>query len=76
MGLKKRKIIRQIESRAKFPIGGTLEESISSIQGRLGLKTGIADLTIEDLEIGPEAFFPSKNGLIVHIKANGKGRDI
>ncbi|WP_296704367.1 DUF4403 family protein, partial [Algoriphagus sp.] len=72
VGLKKRKIIRQIENRANFPIGETLNESISSIQERLGLKTGIADLTIENLEVGPEAFYPSKNGLIVHIKANGK----
>lgn len=72
VGLKKRKIIRQVESKAKFPIGETLEESISSIQGRLGLKTGIADLSIVELEIGPDAFYPSKNGLIVHIIANGK----
>ncbi|MEN2281683.1 DUF4403 family protein [Algoriphagus sp. SE2] len=72
VGLKKRKIIRQIEKRANFPIGETLNESIFSIQERLGIKTGIADLTIENLEIDPEAFYPAKNGLIVHIKANGK----
>lgn len=72
VGLKKRKIIRQIERRAKFPIGETLIESISSIQGRLGLKTGVADLTIDNLEVAPESFYPSKNGLIVHMKAKGK----
>lgn len=72
VGLKKRKIIRQIESRANFPIGETLTESISSIQGRLGLKTVIADLNIENLEVVPESFYPTKNGLTVHMKAKGK----
>ncbi len=71
VGLKKRKIIRQIESRANFPIGETLNESNSSIQGRLGLTTGIAELKIENLEIVPESFYPSKNGLMVHMKAIG-----
>jgi hypothetical protein len=72
VGLKKRKIINQIEKRAVFPIGSTLEESISSIEDRLGLKTGIADLSISNLEVNPESFFPTKNGLTVHIKATGK----
>jgi len=72
VGLKKRKIIRQIESRANFPIGETLNESIASIQGRLGLKTGIADLFIENLEVEPENFYPTKNGLTVHMRAKGK----
>ncbi|MBN3581175.1 DUF4403 family protein [Algoriphagus aestuarii] len=71
VGLKKRKIINQIEKRAVFPIGSTLEESISSIEDRLRLNTGIADLRITNLEVNPENFYPTKNGLTVHIKAKG-----
>lgn len=72
VGLKKRKIIRNIEKRAVFPIGQTLNESIANIESRLGLKTGIADLTIENLEVIPENFYPTKNGLTIHMKASGK----
>lgn len=71
VGLKKRKIIKNIEKRAVFPIGETLAESLVTIEDRLSLKTGIANLEIEGLEVRPEDFFPSKNGLTVHMKAKG-----
>ncbi|SIN98326.1 DUF4403 family protein [Algoriphagus halophilus] len=72
IGLKKKKIIRNIEKRAVFPIGDYLDEGMLSIQDRLALKTGIADLQIIDLVITPEDFYPTKNGLTVHMKARGK----
>lgn len=72
VGLKKRKIIKQIEKRAVFPLGDTLEEGLGNIQERLSLKTGIADLSILNLQIIPENFYPTKNGLTIHMKATGK----
>lgn len=72
IGLKKKKIIRNIEQRAVFPIGDYLNEGVVSIQERLGLKTGIADIQMEGLEITPENFYPTKKGLTVHMKARGK----
>jgi len=72
VAMKKRKIIRQIEKRAVFPVGGLLEDSIGGIQERLGLSTPIADLKVDDLEIEPAGFYPTKNGLSVYMKAKGE----
>ncbi|MFC3416363.1 DUF4403 family protein [Algoriphagus hitonicola] len=71
IALKKRKIIRQIEKLAVFPIGDLLQESTEGIRERLGLNTPIADLQIENLEIIPEGFYPSANGLRIYVQANG-----
>ncbi len=70
--LKKRKIIKNIEMRAVFPIGELLDGSLGSIQDRLGLSTPIADLEIQNLTILPSGFYPMKNGLLIQIKATGK----
>lgn len=72
VGLKKRKIIKNIERRAVFPIGELLDGSLGSIQDRLGLSTPIADLEIQNLNILPAGFYPMKNGLLIQIKATGK----
>jgi len=72
VGLKKRKIIRNIAQRAVFPIGDLLDGSLGSIQDRLGLSTPIADLEIQNLTILPSGFYPMKNGLLIQIKATGK----
>ncbi len=72
VGLKRRKIIRQIEQRAVFPIGDVLSEGMENIQDRLGLNTPIADLKIVGLEILPDGFYPTNTGLMVHMKASGK----
>jgi hypothetical protein len=72
IGLKKRKIIKNIERRAIFPIGDIIDESMGSIQNRLGLSTPIADLKIQDLEIMPAGFYPLKNELLIQLKATGK----
>jgi hypothetical protein len=72
IGLKKRKIIKNIERRAVFPIGELLDGSLGSIQDRLGLSTPIADLEIQNLNILPAGFYPMKNGLLIQIKATGK----
>ncbi len=71
-GLKKRKIIRNIEKRAVFPIGDLLAESLESIQDRLGFSTEIADLRIEQLRIQPAGFYPMQNGLLIQLEALGK----
>jgi hypothetical protein len=72
IALKKGKIIRQIEKRAVFPIGDLLEDSLGGIQERLGLETPIANLSIQNLEISPSGFYPTRSGLQVMMKAQGK----
>ena len=72
IGLKKRKIIKNIERRAIFPIGDLIDESMASIQNRLGLSTPIADLKIQNLKIIPAGFYPLKNELLIQLKATGK----
>ncbi|REG83535.1 DUF4403 family protein [Algoriphagus antarcticus] len=71
VGLKKRKIIRSIERRAVLPIGDLIDESMGSIQNRLGLSTPIANLKIQNLEIIPAGFHPLKNELLIQFKAAG-----
>lgn len=72
IGLKKGKIIRQIEKRAVLPIGNTLQESMAGIQNRLNLDTPYANLKIGEVTIVPGEFFPTANGLLVQLKATGK----
>ncbi|MGM0943760.1 MAG: DUF4403 family protein [Bacteroidota bacterium] len=72
IALKKRKIIRQIEKMAIFPIGDLLEESTEGVRDRLGLSTPIADLQIENLQIVPEGFYPTANGIRIYIQGKGK----
>ncbi|WP_297336651.1 DUF4403 family protein [Algoriphagus sp.] len=71
IALKKRKIIRQIEKMAVFPIGDLLQQSTEGIQDRLGLNTPIADLEIENLKIIPEGFYPTVTGLRIYVHASG-----
>lgn len=71
VGLKKRKIIRRIESRAVFPIADVLAESLGSITERLGLSTPIMDLNIANISIEPSGFYPMAKGLVIHMKATG-----
>ena len=72
VGLKKRKIIRRIESRAIFPIGDVLAESMGSISDRLALTTPIMDLKIADLNVEPSGFYPMTNELVIFMKASGQ----
>lgn len=72
IGLKKGKIIRQIEKRAVFPIGNVLEESLGGIQNRLALDTPYANLKVSGVTIIPGEFFPTANGLMVQLIATGK----
>lgn len=72
VGLKKRKIIRQIEKRAVFSIGDVLHESLGGITERLGLNTPIVDLKIVDLDVAPDGFYPTNYGLMIQMKASGK----
>lgn len=71
-GLKRKKIIRQMEKQAKFPIGEIVDGSIASIQDRLGLKTPIANFQIIDLEVMPSGFYPQKESLLIHLKGTGQ----
>jgi len=71
VGLKKRKIIRQIEKKAIFPIGDVLDETVGSIVDRLGINTPVASLKIDQLEVSPSGFYPTNFGLIIHMKARG-----
>ena len=71
VGLKKGKIIRRIESKAVFPIGELLEESLGSISERLGLSTPIMNLKIADLIVEPSGFYPMSKELVIHMKATG-----
>lgn len=72
IALKKRKIIRQIEKLAVFPIGDLLLQSTEGIRERLGINTPIADLQIENLEIVPEGFYPTAEGLRIYVQASGQ----
>ncbi|PZX58379.1 uncharacterized protein DUF4403 [Algoriphagus ratkowskyi] len=72
VGLKKRKIIRSIETKAVFPIGDVLAESLGSITDRLGLNTPIAEFKIADLIIEPSGFYPMAKELVIHMKASGE----
>ncbi|RAI95001.1 DUF4403 family protein [Algoriphagus yeomjeoni] len=72
VGLKKRKIIKSIESKAVFPIGEMLTESLGNITERLGLNTPIMDLKVTDLTIEPSGFYPMGKELVIHMKAEGK----
>ena len=72
VGLKKRKIIRSIESKAVFPIGEMLTESLGNITERLGLSTPIMDLKVTDLRIEPSGFYPMGKELVIHMNAKGK----
>ncbi len=72
IGLKKRKIIRQIEKRAVFPIENVLRESLGGIQNRLALDTPYANLKVSGVTIVPGEFYPTANGLLVQLKATGK----
>lgn len=70
--LKRKKIIRQLNQKLKFPMEDTFESGISGIQERLGLSTPIANLQVVGLEMGPEGFYPWKLGLTIHLMAKGK----
>lgn len=70
--LKKGKIIRQLSQRLRFPMAEVLESSLGGIRERLALETPIADLKIVDLEINPDGFYPTANGLEIQLKATGK----
>ena len=72
VGLKKRKIIRRVESKAVFPIGDVLDESLDSIKDRLQLSTPIAALKIVDLKVEPAGFYPMNKELVIQMKAVGK----
>jgi hypothetical protein len=72
IGLKKGKIIRQIEKRAVFPIGNALEESLGGIQNQLAIDTPYADLKVSGVTVVPGEFYPTANGLMVQLKAFGK----
>lgn len=70
--LKKKKIVRQLNQKLRFPMEDTFESGISGIQERLGLTTPIAKLQVVGLELGPEGFYPGKSGLTIHLMAKGK----
>jgi hypothetical protein len=72
IGLKKRKVIKNIERRAIFPIGDLIDGSMGSIQNRLGFSTPLADLELQNLKIIPAGFYPLKNELLIQLKASGK----
>lgn len=71
VGLKKRKIIRRIESEAAFPIGNVLDESLAGITDRLKLNTPITDLKVTDLKVAPSGFYPMAKELVIHMNAKG-----
>ncbi|TDQ17335.1 uncharacterized protein DUF4403 [Algoriphagus boseongensis] len=70
--LKKRKIIRQLDKKLRFPLGDTFESGIAGIQERLSLETPVANLSVVNLQIDQEGFYPGKLGLVSHILAKGK----
>ncbi len=70
--LKKRKIIRQLNQKLRFPMAEVLESSLGGIRERLAFDTPFADLKIVDLEIYPDGFYPTATGLEIQLKATGK----
>jgi hypothetical protein len=68
IGLKKRKIIRQLEKRAVFPLGNVLEESLNGIEDRLKFSTPYADFKLSRLNLAPAKFYPTASGLVIQIQ--------
>ncbi len=68
--LKRKKIIRQMQKRAQFPIGDVMTESIAGFEDRLQLNTPIGSFKVEDLKITP-TFYPQENEFIIHFLGNG-----
>ncbi len=70
--VKKRKIVRQLNQKLRFPMGEVMEESLLGIRERLALQTPYADLQTIGLEIFPDGFYPTATGLEIQLKATGK----
>jgi hypothetical protein len=70
--LKKRKIIKQLNRRLKFPLEESFETGLAGIQERLGFQTPVADLKVVNLKIAPDGFYPGTLGLVSHLLANGE----
>ncbi|GAB2494173.1 hypothetical protein GCM10027164_25270 [Algoriphagus taiwanensis] len=70
--LKRGKIIRQLNSKMRFPLEETFAMGLEGIENRLGLQTPIADLKVVGLEMAPEGFYPGKLGLSIHLMATGE----
>lgn len=71
-GLKRKKIIRQMEKQARFPISAIVAGSISGIQSRLRLQTPIADFQIINLSVTPSGFYPQQAGLLIYLRGSGQ----
>ncbi|MHA7129634.1 DUF4403 family protein [Algoriphagus namhaensis] len=71
-GLKRNKIIRQLEKRAQFPLDEIIEEGLAAIQGRLALQTPLAKFQIQDLKISPSGFYPQSSSFLIYLKASGR----
>ncbi|NVK50038.1 MAG: DUF4403 family protein [Cyclobacteriaceae bacterium] len=72
VAFKKRKIIRRIEAEAVFPLEELLQNTSNSFSDRLTLETPLAGIQVKDLEIYPEAFYPTSSQLIIYMKAIGE----
>jgi hypothetical protein len=70
--LKKRKIIKQLNRKLRFPLGESFETGLAGIQERLGLETPVADLKVKNLKIAPDGFYPGTLGLVSHLLATGE----
>ncbi|MDN3204333.1 DUF4403 family protein [Algoriphagus sediminis] len=70
-GLKRKKIIRQMEKRAQFPIGEVMAESIYGLENQLKLNTPIGTFQVENLKITPN-FYPQENEFLIHFVGNGE----
>lgn len=67
--VKKGKIHRELSQRMKMPLGETIAASLNEIQKQLSLKTPMADLSIQNLQIVPIGFYPTATGLAVPLQA-------
>ena len=70
--LKKRKIIRQLGQRMRFPLEDTFQSSLGGLEERLQIQTPYVDLGVGELEVLPAGFYPEAKGLTIHLQATGK----
>lgn len=72
IGLKKRKIIRQIEKKVVIPLGNRLDESLGEIEKQFQVPTPYADFKLDQLKISSLFFYPKTAELSILVHLEGK----
>lgn len=72
IGLKKRKIIRQLEKKVVFPLENLLAENLKGIEERLKFSTPYADFKLDEFQLSSLSVYPTKSGLSIAFQMEGK----